>query len=208
MTDESDPPGDPEAARHARKMAKKKAARERLMAGRTDERGLVLVHTGKGKGKSTAAFGLVLRALGHAMNVGIVQFIKGQWDTGERAVLDRFPDRVRMVARGDGFTWETQDRDRDTAAVQHAWDEAAAMIADPDIPLVVLDEINVVLRYGYLATDRVLEALAGRPADSHVVLTGRNAPQAILDAADLVTEMELVRHPFRDGVKAQAGIEY
>jgi len=194
--------------RHAEKAAKRKAVRDRILATKTEERGLVIVHTGKGKGKSTAAFGLVLRALGHGMRIGIVQFVKGAWMTGEREVLKRFPELVTMRAMGEGFTWETQDRARDIAAARAAWETAKQMIADPAYKLVLLDELNIVLRYDYLPIAEVVETLRQKPRDLHVVVTGRNAKVELIDIADLVTEMTLVKHPFRDGVKAQAGIEF
>jgi cob(I)alamin adenosyltransferase len=195
-------------ARHAEKMAKRKAARAKILATKTQERGLLIVHTGTGKGKSTAAFGMVMRAIGHGMRVGVVQFVKGAWQTGERAVLARFPDLVTCRAMGEGFTWETQDRARDIAAARAAWDMAQAMIADPSYRLVLLDELNIVLRYDYLPLDEVLAVLRGKPRDLHVIVTGRNAKPELLELADLVTEMTLVKHPFRAGVKAQAGIEF
>ena len=194
--------------RHAEKMAKKKAARDKIVATKTIEKGLVIVHTGKGKGKSTAAFGMVFRALGHGLKVGVVQFVKGKWETGEREVLRRFPDLCTMHAMGEGFTWETQDRQRDIAAAHAAWDKAKAMIADPAYHMILLDELNIVLRYEYLPLDDVLATLAAKPAMTHVIITGRNAKDALLDAADLVTEMSMVKHPFRDGVKAQIGVEF
>jgi cob(I)alamin adenosyltransferase len=194
--------------RHAEKAAKRKAARDRMLATKTEERGLIILHTGTGKGKSTAAFGLVLRCLGHGMRVGIVQFVKGAWSTGERTVLSRFPDLVTMRAMGEGFTWETQDRARDIAAARAAWALAKAMIADPGYRLVLLDELNIVLRYDYLPVEEVVTALRSKPRDLHVVVTGRNAKPELIEIADLVTEMKLVKHPFRAGVKAQAGIEF
>ena len=194
--------------RHNEKMARRKAARERMLATKTEERGLLIVHTGKGKGKSTAAFGLVLRCLGHGMPVGIVQFVKGVWTTGERLALERFGDLVTCRAMGEGFTWDTQDRARDIAAARKAWEAAKAMIADPSFRLVVLDELNIVLRYDYLPLDEVLAALNAKRDDLHIVVTGRNARPELLEAADLVTEMTLVKHPFRSGVKAQIGIEF
>jgi cob(I)alamin adenosyltransferase len=194
--------------RHAEKMAKKKAVRDRIVASKTIEKGLLIVHTGKGKGKSTAAFGLVLRALGHGFAIGIVQFVKGRWQTGERRALERFGDQVTIRTMGEGFTWETQDRQRDIAAAQHAWDAAKAMIADPRYKVIVLDELNIVLRYGYLPQDEVLATLGQRPPGLHVVVTGRNASEALIAAADLVTEMTFIKHPFRAGVKAQPGIEF
>jgi cob(I)alamin adenosyltransferase len=194
--------------RHAEKAAKRKAARDRMLATKTEERGLIILHTGTGKGKSTAAFGLVLRCLGHGMRVGIVQFVKGAWSTGERTVLARFPDLVTMRAMGEGFTWETQDRARDIAAARAAWELAKTMIADPGYRLVLLDELNIVLRYDYLPVEDVVTALRSKPRDLHVVVTGRNAKPELIEIADLVTEMKLVKHPFRAGVKAQAGIEF
>jgi cob(I)alamin adenosyltransferase len=194
--------------RHAEKAAKRKAARDRMLATKTEERGLIILHTGTGKGKSTAAFGLVLRCLGHGMRVGIVQFVKGAWSTGERTVLAGFPDLVTIRAMGEGFTWETQDRARDIAAARAAWALAKAMIADPGYRLVLLDELNIVLRYDYLPVEEVVTALRSKPRDLHVVVTGRNAKPELIEIADLVTEMRLVKHPFRAGVKAQAGIEF
>lgn len=194
--------------RHRDKMAKKKASRDKLMAKKTGARGVMIVHTGAGKGKSTAAFGMALRCVGHGMKVGIVQFIKGAWDTAERRVLEGFGDAVVFRAMGEGFTWETQDRARDVAAAEKAWETAAAMLADPSFAMVILDEINVALRYEYLPLDTVLAAIRARPEGRHVVLTGRNALPAIIEAADLVTEMTMVKHPFKDGVKAQAGVEF
>jgi len=194
--------------RHNEKMARRKAARQRMLATKTEERGLLIVHTGKGKGKSTAAFGLVLRCLGHGMPVGIVQFVKGVWTTGERMALERFGDLVSCRAMGEGFTWDTQDRARDIAAARKAWETAKAMIANPSYRLVVLDELNIVLRYDYLPLDEVLAALNAKRDDLHIVVTGRNARPELLEAADLVTEMTLVKHPFRSGVKAQIGIEF
>jgi len=195
-------------AEHRAKMARRKAARERVLATKTEERGLVIVHTGAGKGKSTAAFGMVLRCIGHGMRVGVVQFVKGAWGTGERDVLAKFPDLVTCRAMGEGFTWDTQDRERDIAAARAAWDVAKTMIADPSYRLVLLDELNIVLRYDYLPLDEVLAVLRAKPRDLHVVVTGRNAKPELVELADLVTEMTLVKHPFRAGVKAQKGIEF
>jgi len=194
--------------RHAEKMAKKKAARDRIVAGKTIEKGLVIVHTGKGKGKSTAAFGMVFRALGNGMKVGVVQFVKGRWQTGEREVLARFPDLCTIRSMGEGFTWETQDRQRDLTAARAAWDMAKAMIADPSYRMILLDELNIVLRYDYLPLDEVLETLAAKPEMTHVIITGRNAKEPLIEAADLVTEMTMVKHPFRAGIKAQMGVEF
>ena len=195
-------------ARHAEKMKKKKAARDKIIATKTIEKGLVIVHTGKGKGKSTAGFGLVFRALGNGMKVAVVQFVKGKWETGERKVLEKFPDQVTMTAMGDGFTWETQDRQRDIAAAEAAWERAKALIMDDEHKLVLLDELNIVLRYDYLDLAEVIEFLKGKPEMKHVVITGRNAKDELIDFADLVTEMEMIKHPFRSGVKAQLGIEF
>jgi cob(I)alamin adenosyltransferase len=199
---------DIDAARHHDKMAKKKAARDKIMAGKTIERGLLIVHTGKGKGKSTAAFGMVFRHIGHGMRAGVIQFVKGSWGTGERTVLEKFPERVTIKAMGEGFTWETQDINRDIAHARAGWEEAKRMIADPSYKMVMLDELNIVLRYDYLPLAEVLEVLKNRPADKHIVVTGRNAKEELIEIADLVTEMELIKHPFRSGVKAQAGIEF
>jgi cob(I)alamin adenosyltransferase len=202
MTEEID------AARHHEKMAKKKAARDKIMAGKTIERGLLIVHTGKGKGKSTAAFGMVFRHIGHGMRAGVIQFVKGAWGTGERTVLEKFPELVTIKAMGEGFTWETQDINRDIAHARAGWEEAKRMIADPSYKMVMLDELNIVLRYDYLPLTEVLDVLRNRPADKHIVITGRNAKEELIEIADLVTEMELIKHPFRSGVKAQAGIEF
>ena len=193
---------------HREKMQRRQAARKKVLATKTEERGLLIVHTGAGKGKSTAAFGMVLRCLGHSMRVGIVQFVKGAWGTGERTVLARFPELVTCRAMGEGFTWDTQDRARDIAAARTAWEVAKEMIADQSYRLALLDELNIVLRYGYLPLDEVMAALKVKPRDLHIVVTGRNAPAELIEAADLVTEMTLVKHPFRAGVKAQAGIEF
>jgi cob(I)alamin adenosyltransferase len=194
--------------RHNEKMARRKAVRERMLTTKTEERGLLIVHTGKGKGKSTAAFGTVLRCLGHGMRVGIVQFVKGVWQTGERVALERFGDLVTCRAMGEGFTWDTQDRARDIAAARRAWETAKEMISDPTYRLILLDELNIVLRYDYLPLDEVVAVLKAKPRDLHVIVTGRNARPELIEAADLATEMTLVKHPFRSGVKAQVGIEF
>ncbi|MEM1138962.1 MAG: cob(I)yrinic acid a,c-diamide adenosyltransferase [Pseudomonadota bacterium] len=194
--------------RHNEKMRKKKAARDKMMADKTLEKGLIIVHTGKGKGKTTAAMGMVCRAIGHGMKTGVIQFIKGAWATGEKDVFEKFPEIVTIKALGEGFTWDTQDKARDIAAAKAAWGEAKAMILDPEYRFVLCDEINIALRYDYLALDEVLATLAEKPEDTHVVLTGRNAPDGLIEVADLVTEMTLVKHPFRSGVKAQPGIEF
>jgi cob(I)alamin adenosyltransferase len=196
-------------ARHAEKMRKKKAARDKIIATKTIEKGLVIVHTGKGKGKSTAAFGMVFRMLGHGEKVAIIQFVKGKWQTGERVALEKFGDLVSINTMGEGFTWETQDRQRDLAAARAAWERAKAIIKAGEHRLVLLDELNIVLRYDYLPIDEIVSFLRDeKPADVHVVVTGRNARDELIEIADLVTEMEMVKHPFRSGVKAQAGIEF
>ncbi|MGN6157005.1 MAG: cob(I)yrinic acid a,c-diamide adenosyltransferase [Devosia sp.] len=195
-------------AYHAEKMRKKKEARTRMLATKTEERGLLIVHTGKGKGKSTAAFGMVFRAIGHGFKVGVVQFVKGAWGTGERDILENYPDQVTIRAMGEGFTWDTQDRQRDIAAAKAAWETAKEMIADPSYKMVLLDELNIVLRYEYLPISEVIEVLRDKPRDLHVIVTGRNAKEELIEIADLVTEMTEIKHPFRSGVKAQAGIEF
>ncbi len=195
-------------AYHAEKMAKKKAARDKILATKTEERGLIIVHTGKGKGKSTAAFGMVFRAIGHGFKVGIVQFVKGKWGTGERDVLEKFPEQVTIKAMGEGFTWDTQDRARDIAAARSAWETAKNMIADTAYNMVLLDELNICLRYDYLDIAEVVEVLKNKPRDTHIIVTGRNAKDELIEIADLVTEMAQIKHPFREGVKAQAGIEF
>jgi cob(I)alamin adenosyltransferase len=198
---------DPE--RHARKMAKKARAREKIMATKDIEKGLIIVNTGKGKGKSTAAFGMVLRALGHGMKVAVIQFIKGSRDIGEKKALEAFGDQVSFFACGEGFTWETQNLEKDRALARRTWAEAEkALMPGSDVDLVVLDELNVVLKYGYLTLDEVMPALLARPGMQHVVITGRNAPEELIEQADLVTEMTLIKHPFRAGVKAQKGVEF
>ncbi|MPL67332.1 Cob(I)yrinic acid a,c-diamide adenosyltransferase [bioreactor metagenome] len=204
------PESEADAARHAAKMARKKAARDRMMATKTGEKGLIIVHTGPGKGKSSSGFGMILRAIAHEMPCAVVQFIKGSWDTGERRLITtHFGDLCRFVASGEGFTWETQDRDRDIAAARAGWDKAKELIRDPEIRMVLLDEINIALRYGYLDLDEVLAFLRDeKPEMTHVILTGRNAAEALIEAADLVTEMTLVKHPFRAGIKAQPGVEF
>jgi cob(I)alamin adenosyltransferase len=195
-------------ARHTEKMRKKQAARDTIMATKTREKGLLIVHTGKGKGKTSAALGMVVRAIGHGMKVGVVQFVKGAMTTGEKAVFDAFPDNVEFKPMGEGFTWNTQDRARDVASARTAWDEVKRMIADPSYHMVLADELNIVLRYDYLPLDEVLAVLTAKGDMQHVIVTGRNAPDALIEAADLVTDMTMVKHPFRSGVKAQAGIEF
>ena len=196
--------------RHAVKMAKKKAARDMIMAGKSGEKGLIIVHTGAGKGKSSSGFGMILRCVAHGMPCAVVQFIKGAWDTGERRLLtENFSDLCQFHAMGEGFTWETQDRARDVAAAAAGWEKAKELIRDPRIRLVLLDEINIALRYDYLNLDEVLAFLRDeKPPLTHVVLTGRNAAEGLIAAADLVTEMTLIKHPFRSGIKAQAGVEF
>ena len=196
------------AERHRAKMSKRKAVQDAEVAGKTIEKGLLIVHTGPGKGKSTAAFGLALRMLGRGHRVGVVQFIKGAWHTGERDAFAAFGDRVSWHTMGEGFTWETQDLARDVAAAERAWNKALDLINDQTFGLVILDELNIALRYDYLDLDTVLAALTGRRAGLHIVVTGRNAKPALIEAADLVTEMGLVKHHFAAGVKAQAGVEF
>ena len=195
-------------ARHTDKMAKKKAARDKIVATKTIEKGLLIVHTGKGKGKSTAAMGLAVRAIGNGMKVGIVQFVKGVWETGERVVLDKFPELCVIKAMGEGFSWETQDRQRDIQAAENAWQMAKDMMDDESFDLIILDELNIPLRYDNLDIDAVVKTLENKRERLHVVVTGRNAKEPLLEAADLVTEMTMVKHPFRAGVKAQKGIEF
>lgn len=197
-----------EADRHKAKMMKRKAVQDAEVASKTAEKGLLIVNTGPGKGKSTAAFGLALRMLGYGRRVGVVQFIKGAWHTGEKQALSAFGQQVEWHTMGEGFTWETQDRERDMAAAGRAWDKAKQLMADPEMSLVILDELNIALRYDYLDLDVVVAALKTRRADLHVVVTGRNAKPALVEAADLVTEMTLIKHHFADGVKAQQGIEF
>jgi len=195
--------------RHAAKMAKRKQVQDAEVASKTIEsKGLLMVNTGPGKGKSTASFGLVLRALGHGWRIGVVQFIKGAWQTGERKALERFADLVEWHTLGEGFTWETQDRRRDIAAAQKAWDTARKLMEDPSIRLLVLDELNIALRYDYLPLPEVIESLANRRGDLNIVVTGRNAKPELIAVADLVTEMTLVKHHFAAGVRAQPGIEF
>lgn len=197
-------------ARHAEKMAKKKAARDKIMATKTDEKGLIVVHTGKGKGKSTAAFGMIFRHIAHGMPSAVVQFIKGGMSTGERdLILARFSDLCEFHTMGEGFTWETQDRTRDVAAAQAAWAKAKELIASGEKSMVLLDEINIAIRYDYIDIHEVVDFLkTEKPHMTHVVLTGRNAREELIEIADLVTEMELVKHPFRSGIKAQRGVEF
>ena len=196
--------------RHASKMAKKKAARDKIMATKTEEKGLIIVHTGKGKGKSSAAFGMIFRCIAHDMPCAVVQFIKGGMSTGERdLILSKFSNACAFHTMGEGFTWETQDKSRDTEMAQAAWAKAKELILDPANRMILLDEINIAMRYDYVDVDEVVAFLRDhKPPMTHVVLTGRNAKEALIDAADLVTEMELIKHPFRSGIKAQAGVEF
>jgi cob(I)alamin adenosyltransferase len=194
---------------YQQKMQRRKEVQEQRLASASGEKGLIIVNTGNGKGKTTAALGMVIRSLGHGYRVAIVQFIKGAWEPAEKEVLSRWQEQLEFYAMGEGFTWETQDRERDIAKANEAWEKALSFIRNPNYKLVLLDEVNVALKLGYLEIDRVLAGLAEKPEPSHVILTGRGAPQALIDRADLVTEMTLVKHPFREqGIKAQAGIEF
>lgn len=194
---------------HRQKMQRRKQVQEKRLAERSLEKGLIIVHTGNGKGKTTAALGMVLRSLGHGYRVAIVQFIKGAWEPAEKAVLERWGSQIEFRALGEGFTWETQDRERDTEKAQLAWQTGKAFLSNPEFKLVLLDEINVAMKLGYLDVQEVIAGLAEKPADTHAILTGRGAPAALIERADLVTEMTLIKHPFREqGVKAQPGIEY
>ena len=197
------------ADQHRQKMERRKEVQDQRLAGMTEEKGLIIVNTGNGKGKTTAALGMVLRSLGHGYRVAIVQFIKGAWEPAEKAAFSHWSDQLEFHAMGEGFTWETQDRDRDTQKAQEAWETALTYIQNPNFKLVLLDEVNIALKLGYLTIEQVLAGLAQKPTDSHVILTGRGAPKELCDRADLVTEMTLVKHPFREqGVKAQPGIEF
>ena len=197
---------DPE--RHKSKMEKRKAVQDAEVASKTIEKGLLIVYTGPGKGKTTAAMGLALRALGYGWRIGIVQFIKGAWNTGERAALEKFGDLVTFQALGEGFTWNTQDKARDIAACVKSWDTARALMADPAVRLLILDELNIALRYDYLPLDEVVASLAARRPELHIVVTGRNAKPELIAIADTVTEMAAVKHHFAAGVKTQLGIEH
>jgi cob(I)alamin adenosyltransferase len=212
MTDTPDTPDTDadEIARHNSKMAKKKAARDKIMAGKIGEKGLIIVHTGKGKGKSSSAFGMIFRCIAHQMPCAVVQFIKGGMDTGERNLINaHFSDLCQFYTMGEGFTWETQDKERDIAAATAAWQKAKELILNETNRMVLLDEINIALRYGYIDVDEVVRFLnEDKPAMTHVVLTGRNAADELVDIADLVTDMSLVKHPFRAGIKAQVGVEF
>ncbi len=210
MQDANDIPVQDLDARHAVKMAKKKAARDKIMATKTADQGLVIVHTGAGKGKSSSGFGMILRCIAHEMPCAVVQFIKGAWDTGERRIIEEhFSDLCEFHAMGEGFTWETQDRARDIAMAEKGWEKAKELIRDPANRLVLLDEINIAMRYDYLDVEAVVAFLrAEKPPQTHVVLTGRNAKDPLIEFADLVTEMTLIKHPFRSGIKAQKGVEF
>ena len=196
--------------RHNEKMKRIKAARDKMMKTKTEEKGLIIVHTGSGKGKSSSGFGMIMRCIAHSMPCAVVQFIKGTWETGEKTFLrERFAKECRFFVSGEGFTWETQDRERDVAAAQNGWRIAKEQILDPEIQFVLLDEINIALRYDYLDIDEVVDfLLTEKPDMTHVCLTGRNAKPELIEAADLVTEMTLTKHPFKDGVKAQKGVEF
>ncbi|NNM57578.1 cob(I)yrinic acid a,c-diamide adenosyltransferase [Acidocella sp.] len=194
--------------RHAEERKAVKAERDVMMQSKTQTGGLLLIHTGAGKGKSTAGFGMAARALGWGQRVGIVQYIKGKWITGERRFFARFPDQVRLEIMGEGFTWDTQDRARDVAAAQAAWEKSLEMIADPELDFVLLDELNVALRYDYLDLDKVVAALTNRPRDKHICITGRDAKPELMELAELVTEMRMVKHPFQQGIKAQRGVDF
>lgn len=195
-------------AEHSAKMKKVQAAQAKKLATKTIEKGLVIVHTGPGKGKSSAAFGMAVRAIGHGMKVGVVQFVKGAMETGEKAVFDRFPDLIAFKPMGEGFTWNTQDRARDIAAAAAAWAISKEMIADPELNFVLLDELNIALRYEYLDIKDVLAALAVRPMGKHICITGRNAHPDLIEMADLVTEMKAIKHPFEKGMKVQKGVDF
>jgi cob(I)alamin adenosyltransferase len=197
------------ADQYRRKMERRKEVQEQRLADRSQEKGLIIVHTGNGKGKTTAALGMVLRSLGHGYRVAIVQFIKGAWEPAEKNVLAHWQDQIEFRAMGEGFTWETQDRDRDIQKAEEAWQTALEFIRNPDFKLVLLDEVNIAIKLGYLSAEAIVAGLAEKPPESHVILTGRGAPAVLIDRADLVTEMTLIKHPFREqGIKAQAGIEF
>ncbi len=194
---------------HKEKMVKRKELHDKKMAEKTADKGLLIVHTGTGKGKSSAAFGMAMRGITHGFNIGIVQFIKGAWASGERDVLMKFPDQVEIHAMGEGFTWETQDKERDIEVTKQAWEKAKQLINNPEIKMVILDELNIALRYDYLDLNEVLETFKNRDPQKHIIVTGRNAKPELIEIADLVTEMKLIKHPFKEqGIKAQAGIEY
>ena len=195
--------------RHNIKMKKIKLVRDKIIAQKIDKKGLIIIHTGKGKGKSSSAFGMAIRCLGHEMKIGVIQFIKGIWETGEAKILKKFPDLCEFHAIGGGFTWETQNRAQDILLAEKAWETGRKLLQDPSISLVILDEINIVLRYNFLSVTEVLKVLKEKQPDQHIVLTGRNAPDRLIEIADLVTEMKLIKHPFREQqIKAQIGIEF
>ena len=194
--------------RHNEAKRAQKAERDVMMQSKTQTGGLLLVHTGEGKGKTTAGFGMVARALGWGQRVGVVQYIKGKWVTGERRFFARFPDQIRLEIMGEGFTWNTQDRTRDITAAEAAWEKSLEMIADPDLDFVLLDELNVALRYDYLDLDKVVTALKNRQRDKHVCVTGRDAKPELMEIAELVTEMRMIKHPFHQGIKAQRGVDF
>lgn len=200
--------GEESDERHAEQMRRRKASYDARKAAATREKGLIIVHTGTGKGKTSAALGMVFRALGHGMRVGVVQFTKGAIETGEAAFATRLEGRIDFYTLGEGYTWETQDRQRDAAVARKAWEQARALIEDPRYQIVVLDELNIVLKYDYVPLDEVLETLRGKREDLHVIVTGRNAKDELIELADLVTEMRLIKHPYKSGIKAQKGIEY
>ena len=209
VTDQAEAIAKLDDAQYQRKMARRKEVQAQRLAKAIEKKGLIIVNTGNGKGKTTAALGMVLRSLGHGYQVGIVQFIKGAWEPAEKRVLDAWSDQLEFYAMGEGFTWETQDRDRDRELAQTAWEKSLSLIQNPQFQTILLDEVNVALKLGYLTVEQVLAGLAQKPEDTHVILTGRGAPPAVIDCADLVTEMTLVKHPFREqGVKAQPGIEF
>ena len=194
---------------YQQKMQRRKEIQEKRLADASKEKGLIIVNTGNGKGKTTAALGIVLRSLGHGFRVAILQFIKGAWEPAEKAILSHWENQLVFYAMGEGFTWETQDRERDILKAQEAWEKALSFINDPDYQLVLLDEVNIALKLGYLETEMVVKALKNKPENTHVILTGRGAPSQVIEVADLVTEMKLVKHPFKEqGIKAQPGIEF
>jgi len=193
---------------HRKKMVRQNEVFEKKMAETTDEKGLIIVHTGDGKGKSTAAFGMALRALGHDMKVGIVQFIKGAISTGEATIIPKLNLPIEIHSMGEGFTWKTQDRERDIATAGKGWDKAVELLRDPSFGMVILDELNIALKYKYIEVEKVLTEIKSKRHDLHVVITGRNAPQELLDVADLASEMKLIKHPFKEGIKPQPGVEF
>ena len=197
-----------ENEKHSEKMKRLKTSKQKIFEKKTMKKGLIIVHTGTGKGKSTAAFGMVCRALGHGMRVGVIQFVKGKWETGEKKILEAFSHQVTVHTMGEGFTWDTQDLNRDIAAADAAWSQAKVMMQDPSYSMILLDELNIVLRYDYLSIDDVVKTIKGKREDLHIIITGRNAKEELIEISDLVTEMTMIKHPFRSGFKAQAGIEF